>query len=147
MVGPDDGAMSEVRRIVRESALNDRVIFTGGLVGDDLRSAYIDADIFAFPSRFDIFPMTILEACAAAKPMVVSNTCPLSAWLAGCAALSVPPEPTAFASALDRLLANSDERARLSEGAKSLVASKFSVTVVAEKLESLYRDIVSTAQR
>ncbi len=45
------------------------VLFTGMKVGEDLASAYAQADVFVFPSLTDTFGNTILEALASGVPV------------------------------------------------------------------------------
>ncbi|MDE1992521.1 MAG: glycosyltransferase, partial [Rhizobiaceae bacterium] len=45
------------------------VLFTGAKFGEDLASAYAQADVFVFPSKTDTFGNTILEALASGVPV------------------------------------------------------------------------------
>jgi len=45
------------------------VTFTGPKSGDDLASAYADADVFVFASKTDTYGLVLLEACAAGTPV------------------------------------------------------------------------------
>ncbi len=45
------------------------VVFTGGLSGDALASAYCAADVFVFPSRTDTFGLVMIEALACGVPV------------------------------------------------------------------------------
>jgi glycosyltransferase involved in cell wall biosynthesis len=49
------------------------VRFTGYLHGEDLISAYGQADVFVFPSTTDTFGDVVLEAQASGLPVIVSN--------------------------------------------------------------------------
>ena len=65
-------AAKEMKKLVRECNLNDKVIFTG-LITDrnKLRSIYACADLFVFPSIYDNSPLVIQEAAAFDIPSVV----------------------------------------------------------------------------
>jgi glycosyltransferase involved in cell wall biosynthesis len=55
---------------VQQELVGIPVTFTGYLQGDQLAAAYASADIFAFPSSSETFGQVILEAMAAALPVV-----------------------------------------------------------------------------
>ncbi|MEO8205475.1 MAG: glycosyltransferase [Chthoniobacterales bacterium] len=48
-------------------------IYTGGLSGIDLATAYASADFFVFPSATDTFGNVVIEAQAAGIPVIVTN--------------------------------------------------------------------------
>lgn len=50
------------------------VFFTGGLKGEDLASAYADADFFVFPSGTDTFGNVVVESIATGTPSLVTNS-------------------------------------------------------------------------
>ena len=85
-----------------------------GYVADqNLSSLYRNALAFVFPSLEEGFGLPVLEAMACGTPVITSNRSSLPE-VAGEAALLVDPLSThALASALSRLLASPDERARL----------------------------------
>jgi glycosyltransferase involved in cell wall biosynthesis len=73
VAGPDDGFLPYVVKLVRKLNLQNITIFTGPLRGRDKLGAYVDADIYVLPSRYEIWGMTILEAYACAKPVIASR--------------------------------------------------------------------------
>jgi len=145
MCGPDDGMLSELRTLVRDLRTEVDVLFTGTLSGQPLWAAYLDSDVFVLPSLFDIFPIVILEACLAGKPMLVSGTCQIADLLRERAALIADPTPEAFFESLNRLLSNGELRAELARGALSLVDSQFSVQVQLNRVEQLYTQVTQQA--
>jgi len=65
-------ASKDMKKIVREYGLTDKVIFTG-LVTDrnKLKSIYACADLFVFPSLYDNSPLVIQEAAAFDIPSII----------------------------------------------------------------------------
>lgn len=67
--GPD---AENMRNMVAELGLNDKVVFAGHLSDRNLMmQIYARADLFLFPSLYDNAPMVVREAAAAGTPSVV----------------------------------------------------------------------------
>ncbi|NLW60251.1 MAG: glycosyltransferase family 4 protein [Firmicutes bacterium] len=65
-------AEAEMKKMVQELGLADRVIFMGSVYDRELlKSLYVRADLFLFPSVYDNAPIVIREAAAAQCPAVV----------------------------------------------------------------------------
>lgn len=78
-----DGDSREIRGIVKEKGLEDKVIFWGRRT--DLPRLYAGMDVFLFPSLFEGFGLVIAEAACAGVPCVVSDCIPDEARnIAGC---------------------------------------------------------------
>lgn len=147
IAGPDDGQLAEVRRLVGRYNLEERVVYTGLLAGDEVVSAYATADIFVLPCRTDTFPMTIIEACQAGTPLVVCDSCQIAPILDGRVASVVPVDPEALSAAMNQLLMDEELQARYRQGAAELLASTFSMTAVGDRLETVYAEALEYRKR
>jgi glycosyltransferase involved in cell wall biosynthesis len=78
IVGPKNDYFSILNENVKNLNLNDFVLFTGPLYGRDKRAAYVDADVYVLPSRYETFPNTVLEACLCGTPVIVTDRCGIS---------------------------------------------------------------------
>jgi glycosyltransferase involved in cell wall biosynthesis len=89
-------------------------------------------DIVAAPSRYEGHPLVLMEAMALGKPVVATAIPGVREVLeGGQAGLLVPNEdPIALAQALDRLVADSELRARLGERARQLMIERYALPVV-----------------
>jgi glycosyltransferase involved in cell wall biosynthesis len=141
VAGPDDGQLAEVQALVARHGLEDQVIFTGVLTGDDVPAAFVDADVFVLPCRVDTFPMTLIEACQAGTPILVTETCEIADLLADRAALVVPLDVDALAEGMHRLLRDTELRARYRRGGQDLMRTEFSIEAVGDRLEEVYLSI------
>lgn len=65
-------AASEIKRMAEGLNLNDNVIFAGFIEDRDLlKSLYVRADLFIFPSIYDNAPIAVREAAVAQCPSVL----------------------------------------------------------------------------
>lgn len=73
VMGEENAYTKEVRKIVNEKGIDNHLVFTGWISGDDLKAAYHVCDILIMPSIcFDTFGMVCLEAMACKKPVVAT---------------------------------------------------------------------------
>ena len=71
IAGKDDDP--RFSRLAHKLGIRDRIVFAGVIERNVLRKFYLASDIFAMPSRFDTFGLTVLEAMAAGLPAIVSR--------------------------------------------------------------------------
>jgi glycosyltransferase involved in cell wall biosynthesis len=107
------GVRSHVFRDFGLSQLPDDVILTGYVAEEHLPGLYGGAELFVYPSIYEGFGLTVLEAMACGVAVVCSNTTSLPE-VAGDAALLVNPyEIDDIASGIRRLLADESLRGEL----------------------------------
>ena len=70
-----------LRTIIRSFGLTDYVLLTGPLYDEAKLEAYVDADVFAYPSFYEVFGLSPLEACACGTPTIVTNRCGVAEWI------------------------------------------------------------------
>ena len=69
----EDPLVTNVRRLVEELGLTERVVLLGKVDNRDRVFLYNGADLFVFPSLYEGFGMTVLEAMASGCPVLTSN--------------------------------------------------------------------------
>ncbi|MBZ0277572.1 MAG: glycosyltransferase, partial [Anaerolineae bacterium] len=121
-----------------EPFMDERVILTGYLGGEERLAAFAAADVFALPAVGEGLPMVVLEALAAGVPALVSPGCYLPEVAESGAGLEVEAEVEPLAAALRVLLLDADQRQRMSAAARELVATRFTWDSVAAQLEAVY---------
>jgi glycosyltransferase involved in cell wall biosynthesis len=122
--------------------LRDRVLFLGHRT--DVPELLAAADIFVLPSLYEGSSLAILEAMAAAKPIVATAIGGTDELIVdGRSGLLVPPaDPQALAGALSQLLSSPELRVRLAEEARRRVEERFSASTMAARVSSVYDDLL-----
>ena len=123
---------------------SDQVIFVNEFVTDQkLLKAYLSsADIYAFPSRHEGFPVAPLEAMAVGLPIVAADAQGIPDILLGgekAGGIVVPrDDPHSFAGALGRLLDEPKLRSDLGARARNRVEFEFSLDAVGTRLRDFF---------
>jgi glycosyltransferase involved in cell wall biosynthesis len=124
--GPDRESLQTAARRLH---LEDAVLFEGAVNQDRIRDLYATADVFALASFAEGIPVVLMEAMAMEIPCV-------STWITGIPelirdevdGLLVPPSDVdALASAIARLMDDSDLRLRLGKAGRRRVIDKYNL--------------------
>jgi glycosyltransferase involved in cell wall biosynthesis len=78
IAGPDNGGYLTAMQALAAQLRLDRVVFCGGLFGEEKLHAYRMASLFVLPTHSENFGMTVAEALAAGTPAIVSKGAPWS---------------------------------------------------------------------
>ena len=114
----------DVGACVRAEGMDQRVTVRGYVTDTELSALYARASAFAFLSSYEGFGLTPLDAIAAGIPAVVLDT-PVAGEIYGEAAHRVPaPEPALVEAALEQVLFDPVERARLTQAGRD-IASRY----------------------
>jgi glycosyltransferase involved in cell wall biosynthesis len=143
VAGPDDGFLNEVKSLTYNLGIADSVLFTGPLYGRDKLEAFVDSEIYVLPSRYETFPMTILEAYACGKPIIASKIDGLKDLVIdGETGLLFEPENVKQLVEKMIYLLNNDEKAmEIARKARILVKEKYTIDKVIDVLEKLYIEV------
>ncbi|MBN1937682.1 MAG: glycosyltransferase [Anaerolineae bacterium] len=144
IVGPDHGALSDLRKQASALGLHNRVIFAGPLYGTAKMAAYVDADVVASPGMYEIFGLVAFEALMCGTPVVVSEDTGAGALIREAQAGATVPYgdrdalTVALQSALDREDGISEQIAR----GQAYIRHHIDWQANAEILTSLYAEVV-----
>jgi glycosyltransferase involved in cell wall biosynthesis len=143
IAGPDDGQFAAVQEAINRLHLENKVFLPGLLNRSEVLSACRDADIFVLPSRYDAYPIAVLEACLMGTPMVITDRCAIAELLRDRVAEVVPFDADAFALAMERLLTDEERRRRYRLNSKDLLEKSFSIRAVVDRLEAVYNRVLA----
>ena len=70
------GYQLELEQMAVKLGITDKIVFSGGLFGQEKRDAFAAADLFVLPTHSDNFAIVIAEALAAGVPVVTTYGAP-----------------------------------------------------------------------
>jgi glycosyltransferase involved in cell wall biosynthesis len=138
-----EGELDAVRRRAAELGIADRVETLGWIDAREKARQLARASIFCLPSHAEGLPMSMLEAMAVGKPVLVSAVGGIPEAVAdGSNGLLVSPgNVRALSAGLYCLLIDAALRKRLGERARATVAARFSTDAVLGKFSTVYRSL------
>ena len=137
---------SPLRKLARELKLEGTVSWLGDVPRATLVAEYNRAEVFCLPSVQEGFGIVLLEAMAAAKPIVASLAAAIPE-VAPHAALVEPDDPEALAAAIETLYRSPERRvAMAAEGARRV--EQFDAPLVARLFleAAAYRGVIHTTK-
>ena len=143
VVGPDDGDLSRLRKIVNDLGLQEIVTFDGTMMELDKMDCLSAADVFALPSSVEAFPISVLEACATGLPVVATRCCDLVERVHGRAGIVVDESPIALSDGI-RLLLSEKELMKVYSVEARKFASEYSWENVVVDFIDFYRKILES---
>ena len=138
----EEGYRKPLERLAAGLGVGDRVVFLGPVHGADKAALLHGADGLALASYSENFGNAVLEAMAAALPVVVTREVGLAGVVretgAGLVAAGEPPQ---LAAALRRLLDDADGRRMMGGRGAEAAAQRFGWASVAASMEAVYERV------
>jgi glycosyltransferase involved in cell wall biosynthesis len=146
MVG-DGEARGELEVAAKELAIDDRVHFTGWSA--DVAGALSDMDVVALSSRNEGTPVALIEAAAAARPVVATRVggVPLVVKDGVTGYLAASGDVEDIAGLLHRLLDDATARRRMGLAGREYVRQRFGEDRLVREIADLYSELCSTPRR
>jgi glycosyltransferase involved in cell wall biosynthesis len=139
---PPDRLYPDIRGLARELGVEAEITFVRVVAEEDIPALYRSALAFAFPSTYEGFGFTPLEALASGLPVIASNATSIPEVVGDAGVLLPPGDIPAWADALVHVVEGDAEResllARRVERARS-----FSWLKTAEQTAAVYREVLS----
>ncbi|MBU2514795.1 glycosyltransferase [bacterium] len=133
----------DINSILSDKLIHNKIIFTGILPTEALPSIYSRALIFLFPSFYEGFGLTSLEAMACGTPVITSNVSAIPEVVDNAALLVNPHDNEQIASSILRLAADSElQRDYIQRGFDQV--KKYSWEKSAESHLQIFRKVAET---
>lgn len=146
IMGVDFGFESEMESMIKSLKIADTTIVIKKPPREDVIAAYAACEFLVLPSRWELSPLTPLEAFAFKKAVVSTNAHGIPHTLEdGKNCILVRPEDDiALSEAMIDLLENEDKRARLGLSGYQLVKDTCNSQEMSKRIAAVYRQIVKT---
>lgn len=134
---------AECFAFVRERQLDEQVEFSGWLDSEAMLVEYARASVMVLASRQENAPLSIVEAMAAARPVVATRVSGIPWQVSeGHTGLLVPPDnPEALAQALLQMLKQPARAQEMGLAGRRVALQRFHPAVVAAKTAALYQEL------
>jgi glycosyltransferase involved in cell wall biosynthesis len=134
----------EARALHADLGLESMVEFVGQLTGDEKWQAYLDANVFFFPSHYasEATPIVLMEALGMGLPIVSTAWAGIPAMLEGCSTARLLPvrSPEAYASALIELSAESAKADSHDQASRAFYHNHFLPDRFIERVAAAFRN-------
>ena len=139
--GSERGALEA---LAESLGVSDRVDFLGVVPHDDIPDLLAGAAVVAVPSRYEGMPLVVLEAGAAARPVVCTPAPGILDTIVPDATATVVDhdDPVAFAGAVSALLSDPARAEAYGRAGLRLVGERHSLQRCAADYDALYRSLV-----
>ena len=126
----------------------DRIDFAGPVSGLAKQRLLESAAALVLPSHSENFGNVVLEAMAAATPVIISPEVGLASEVSAAeAGLVVDRDPASLATAIRQLLRDPGEAARMGRNGRAAVARRFTWERVAAEMEHHYAELIAASPR
>jgi glycosyltransferase involved in cell wall biosynthesis len=138
---------AELAAMARELGVGDRVHFAGYQPGRPNPHQYLDVSVLC--SLHEGFPNSIIEAMAAARPVVATRVGGIPDAVAheSTGLLVEPGDPAALAAAIGRLAADAELRARFGAAGRARAVADYRAEAVLDTLSALYLTAAAGGRR
>jgi glycosyltransferase involved in cell wall biosynthesis len=138
---------SETPRTAYSEALQrmagERAVFTGDVFGDALEALYAHSMVYVLASRVEGLPITVCEAMAHGRPLVLSDI-PENAEVGGDVARYFKcGDYKVLAHELETLIQDPPTRAALGLAARARCEAQYNWELIADQVESMYYRVLS----
>lgn len=142
IAGSNDGYLSQLKEDIKKNKLGKRITLWGTCFGEEKSQLFKVSDIFVYPSYSEGFSLGILEAAAAGLPLIITTGCHFEEVEEYKAGIIVDPDDRKIAQAIEKLGSNQSLRQEFSHNASQLIATKYSMEVIGDRILTLFKQAV-----
>jgi len=141
IVGPDDGYLPNLIRIVKMLKLEQNVIITGYIDEDEKLAAYLSADVHVSPRLWEPFGITLIESCACGTPVICSKGCGIADIIESGAGFTFSTKEDLKTHLINILSSDENLIKKIRTDCKKIIFTHFNSSKIADKLENIYERV------
>lgn len=141
IAGSDDGYLKQLKADIKTLQIGAQLKLLGTSFGETKNRLFKASDIFVYPSYSEGFSLGVLEAAAAALPLVISTGCHFELVKHRQAGFVVKNTPELLKKAILQLSQDKALRLQYGQNAKKLIKEKYAMSLIGESLLDLYETI------
>jgi glycosyltransferase involved in cell wall biosynthesis len=137
--------LEQCKALAASLGISERVRFTGRVRYEEVPEYHRSIDIFANLSHSESFGVSVLEAEASSKPVIVTETGGLKeVFLTGITGIGIRPgDIAAAAAAIQRLALDAGLRESMGAAGRIFVLERFGWQKCVSRMEALYREAIA----
>lgn len=142
----DPKYQEHIRQIITALSLDDQVMFTGHLDGQEKWASFAAAELFLLPSRQENFAITVAEAMQMGVPVVITdkvNTWPYVEEAGAGLVLAERDIDALLPQAIETLLTDDATRSKMAAQGSRFACDRLTWQASAQKLLACYDQVVS----
>jgi glycosyltransferase involved in cell wall biosynthesis len=147
LVGPDWGGQRGLETLAAQLRITQFVKFRGRVSSAERWAVLSSHDILVLPSRWEGFPMVVIEAMVVGKPVIVSEEAGVSSFVrqAQCGYL-VQPNPASICAGLVRAIETRDQWRRMGESGRKFAYEHFTWDKIAAQEARSLEEVLGRAK-
>lgn len=136
IVGPDDGYLEEMNKLIQKFDIADKILYVGPLYGKEKLEAYVDANVYLLPSLYESFGNTVVESLICGTPVITTENCG-NAYLAKKFGRVVKNDKNEFNNAIEDILSN---EYCSTEEMRNYIENIFNMDSIMGRIEYIYKN-------
>lgn len=138
----DGPNLQKCKDLTHKKQLDDKIVFHGQSF--KVQEFLNEADIFVLISKYEGFPLTILEAMRASLPIIASDVGGVKESVTAQNGFLIPKnDSVALTDALTKLISDANLRNELGSNSRKLYETYFTFEIMLEKTSNIYYKILS----
>ena len=149
IVGSDDGHMDECKKLARDFGIEDKVLFTGFIAGNDKNSALVDADIVVQMSRQEQGAWAPFEAVLCGTPIIVSEHTGAGEDVKRVKAGRTVPfgDVKSLSNCIEDIFNNYEDALDITKKARDFILNKMSMNARSHEYSDLYKKAIEIKKK
>jgi glycosyltransferase involved in cell wall biosynthesis len=143
LIGPIDKDALVLKEKIRTLNLNQNIIFTDAIYGDEKYNFLENLDFYIHPALSDVVSIALMEAFSCGLPAVVSRASHVSYFIKSDAFIMVEPIASDIKDGIMEIIDKKNMWKIMSQNAISLVKEEFNWDVNSKKIITYYHQITS----